>query len=107
MRTDWILDIEAFDQLRHLENYLIDEKSHGKKMSELYELVQYAGNVLPRLFVPTFFLKNNWKKNWENSKEISAYNSVVSFAIWPYKTTSAMSFVILQAKKIRKIVKIT
>ncbi len=42
-------DMEAFDQLRHLENYLLDEKSHGKKMSELYELVQYAGNVLPRL----------------------------------------------------------
>lgn len=40
--------MEAFDELRHLESYLIDEK-HGKRMAELYELVQYAGNILPRL----------------------------------------------------------
>lgn len=45
----WLLwDITVFDHLRHLELYLFEEK-HGKKMAELYELVQYAGNILPRL----------------------------------------------------------
>lgn len=40
----------VFDHLRHLESYLFEEK-HGKKMAELYEWVQYAGNILPRLYV--------------------------------------------------------
>ena len=40
----------VFDQLRHLENYLSDGK-HGRRMTELYELVQYAGNILPRLYL--------------------------------------------------------
>jgi vacuolar protein sorting-associated protein 35 len=42
--------METFDQLRYLDNYLQDEK-HGKRMAELYELVQYAGNILPRLYL--------------------------------------------------------
>jgi len=46
----YVLYIEAFDQLRNLESYLLEEK-HGKKMAELYELVQYAGNILPRLYL--------------------------------------------------------
>lgn len=42
----------AFDELRYLETYLYDERSkHKKKMSELYELVQYAGNIVPRLYL--------------------------------------------------------
>eukprot|EP01117_Protostelium_nocturnum_P004958 TRINITY_DN1795_c0_g1_i1.p1 TRINITY_DN1795_c0_g1~~TRINITY_DN1795_c0_g1_i1.p1 ORF type:complete len:786 (+),score=276.23 TRINITY_DN1795_c0_g1_i1:83-2440(+) len=46
----YVLYIEAFNQLRFLESYLLDEK-HEKKMAELYELVQYAGNILPRLYL--------------------------------------------------------
>lgn len=46
-------DITVFDNLRHLEIYLFEEK-HGKKMADLYELVQYAGNILPRLYVPKY-----------------------------------------------------
>jgi len=46
----YILYMDTFDQLRYLENYLQDEK-HGKRMAELYELVQYAGNILPRLYL--------------------------------------------------------
>lgn len=42
--------MQAFDQLRHLESFLSEEKQRGKKMSELYEVVQYAGNILPRLY---------------------------------------------------------
>eukprot|EP01118_Nematostelium_gracile_P013563 TRINITY_DN5141_c0_g1_i5.p1 TRINITY_DN5141_c0_g1~~TRINITY_DN5141_c0_g1_i5.p1 ORF type:complete len:732 (+),score=221.45 TRINITY_DN5141_c0_g1_i5:76-2196(+) len=46
----YALYIEASDQLRFLESYLSDNK-HGKRISELYELVQYAGNILPRLYL--------------------------------------------------------
>eukprot|EP01091_Cochliopodium_minus_P020388 TRINITY_DN8892_c0_g1_i1.p1 TRINITY_DN8892_c0_g1~~TRINITY_DN8892_c0_g1_i1.p1 ORF type:complete len:782 (-),score=256.05 TRINITY_DN8892_c0_g1_i1:69-2414(-) len=42
----------AFEQLRHLELFLYDEKiKNGKRIAELYELVQYAGNILPRLYL--------------------------------------------------------
>lgn len=43
------LDMSISDQLRHLEQFLLDEFEKGKKMSDLYELVQYAGNIVPRL----------------------------------------------------------
>lgn len=36
--------------LRDLERYLEEDK-HGKSMNELYELVQYAANILPRLYL--------------------------------------------------------
>jgi len=39
------------DELRHLELYLVDEFQKGKKVSDLYELVQYAGNIIPRLYL--------------------------------------------------------
>lgn len=39
------------DQLRHLEMYLLDEFNRGRKMADLYELVQYAGNIIPRLYL--------------------------------------------------------
>lgn len=37
------------DELRHLEAFLVDEFHKGHRMAELYELVQYAGNIVPRL----------------------------------------------------------
>ncbi len=39
------------DELRHLELYLVDEFQKGRKVADLYELVQYAGNIVPRLQV--------------------------------------------------------
>jgi len=39
------------DELRHLESYLVDEFEKGHKISDLYELVQYAGNIIPRLYL--------------------------------------------------------
>ena len=66
------------DQLRHLELYLLDEFQKGRKVninnnlkaftsvpqvSDLYELVQYAGNIVPRLYllitVGTVYIKTN------------------------------------------------
>ncbi|KAL6064706.1 Vacuolar protein sorting-associated protein 35 [Balamuthia mandrillaris] len=45
------LYMAAFNELRHLESFLAEERQKGKKMSELYEVVQYAGNILPRLYL--------------------------------------------------------
>ena len=39
------------DQLTHLEQHLVEEFEKGKKLHDLYELVQYAGNIIPRLLV--------------------------------------------------------
>lgn len=39
------------DELRHLELYLVDEFQKGRKVADLYELVQYAGNIVPRLYL--------------------------------------------------------
>ncbi|XP_064107288.1 vacuolar protein sorting-associated protein 35-like isoform X2 [Macrobrachium nipponense] len=39
------------DELRHLEMYLIDEFQKGHRVADLYELVQYAGNIVPRLYL--------------------------------------------------------
>ncbi|GFG38277.1 hypothetical protein Cfor_01909 [Coptotermes formosanus] len=39
------------DELRHLELYLFDEFQKGRKVADLYELVQYAGNIVPRLYL--------------------------------------------------------
>jgi len=44
------------DHLRYLEFYLAEGK-HGRSLSELYELVQYAGNIVPRfLYIDVFFV---------------------------------------------------
>nr|CAG4649927.1 EOG090X00QE [Sida crystallina] len=39
------------DELQHLEMYLLDEFQNGRKVADLYELVQYAGNIIPRLYL--------------------------------------------------------
>ncbi|KAF6041264.1 VPS35 [Bugula neritina] len=39
------------DEMRHLEIYLIDEWQKGRKVPDLYELVQYAGHIVPRLYL--------------------------------------------------------
>ncbi|GIL81964.1 hypothetical protein Vretimale_1517 [Volvox reticuliferus] len=41
----------VFDQLAHLEAFFSDERGKGRSYAELYELVQHAGNVLPRLYL--------------------------------------------------------
>lgn len=42
----------VFDALRHLSNYLYDAHTQGRHhLADLYELVQYAGNIVPRLYL--------------------------------------------------------
>src|SRR5437764_156926 len=41
-----------FDALRYLTTYLNDAHISGKHhLADLYELVQYAGNIIPRLYL--------------------------------------------------------
>lgn len=44
-------DMTVCDELRHLQIHLGEEFQKGKVVSDLYELVQYAGNIIPRLYV--------------------------------------------------------
>lgn len=44
-------DMAISDELHYLEVYLTDEFAKGRKVADLYELVQYAGNIIPRLWV--------------------------------------------------------
>jgi vacuolar protein sorting-associated protein 35 len=42
----------VFDALRHLSNFLFEAHTSGKHhLAYLYELVQYAGNIVPRLYL--------------------------------------------------------
>ena len=45
-------DMAVFDALRHLSNYLYDAHTQSRHhLADLYELVQYAGNIVPRLYL--------------------------------------------------------
>lgn len=47
-----LLDMAVFDALRHLTNYLYEAHTQSKHhLADLYELVQYAGNIIPRLYL--------------------------------------------------------
>ncbi|XP_059285300.1 vacuolar protein sorting-associated protein 35A-like [Lycium ferocissimum] len=45
------LYMRAFDELRKLEIFFKEETNRGCSIVELYELVQHAGNILPRLYL--------------------------------------------------------
>ncbi|TMW88113.1 vacuolar protein sorting-associated protein 35B-like isoform X1 [Solanum pennellii] len=45
------LYMRAFDELRKLEMFFREEDRHGCSVIDLYELVQHAGNILPRLYL--------------------------------------------------------
>jgi vacuolar protein sorting-associated protein 35 len=41
----------VFDELGYLESHFIEEHKKGRKMADLYESVQHAGNIVPRLYL--------------------------------------------------------
>ncbi|KAF9007922.1 vacuolar protein sorting-associated protein 35 [Cyathus striatus] len=46
------LYMAVFDALRYLSNYLYEAHTQGRQhLADLYELVQYAGNIVPRLYL--------------------------------------------------------
>ncbi|XP_014777339.1 vacuolar protein sorting-associated protein 35 isoform X1 [Octopus bimaculoides] len=62
-KTYYELYMAISDELRHLELYLVEEFQKGRKVADLYELVQYAGNIVPRLYllitVGVVYIKSN------------------------------------------------
>ncbi|XP_020529557.1 vacuolar protein sorting-associated protein 35B isoform X1 [Amborella trichopoda] len=45
------LYMRSFDELRRLEMFFKEETKRGCSIVDLYELVQHAGNILPRLYL--------------------------------------------------------
>jgi len=45
------LYMQIFQEMQHLHGYFSDKSRHGRKMIDLYESVQHAGNILPRLYL--------------------------------------------------------
>ena len=50
-REYYELYIAASDELTYLKSFFGDKSRHGRSCMELYELVQHAGNILPRLYL--------------------------------------------------------
>ncbi|XP_010413463.1 PREDICTED: vacuolar protein sorting-associated protein 35A isoform X2 [Camelina sativa] len=51
LRSYHLTNMRAFDELRKLEIFFMEETRRGCSVIELYELVQHAGNILPRLYL--------------------------------------------------------
>lgn len=45
------LYMQVFQEMQHLAAFFSDKSRHGRKMLDLYESVQHAGNILPRLYL--------------------------------------------------------
>lgn len=45
----YALYMKTFDELRYLEAFFVEENKRGRSNAELYEIVQHAGNILPRM----------------------------------------------------------
>jgi vacuolar protein sorting-associated protein 35 len=41
----------VFDELIFLENHFVEERRNGRKMADLYESVQHAAHIIPRLYL--------------------------------------------------------
>jgi vacuolar protein sorting-associated protein 35 len=50
-RNYYELYMSVCDQLQHLEQFLLIDFQKNKAFGNLYELVQYAGNIVPRLYL--------------------------------------------------------
>lgn len=49
--TYFTLFMQIFDELRLLEKYFSDEQKRGRKMKQLYQSVQQAGSIIPRIYL--------------------------------------------------------
>merc|ERR1719331_2291851 len=45
------LYMAVLDELTHMEQFFNEMRNSGKRMADLYELVQHAGNILPRMYL--------------------------------------------------------
>lgn len=81
-------DMRSFDELRKLEMFFKEETKRGCSVIDLYELVQHAGNILPRLWVRTPSLSANCQSVWHQIL-------VADFLLhWKFKISDFCDFVI-------------
>lgn len=45
------LYMQVFQEMQHLSTFFNDKSRHNRKMMDLYESVQHAGNILPRMYL--------------------------------------------------------
>jgi len=45
------LYMQVFQEMQHIGAFFSDKSRHNRKMLDLYESVQHAGNILPRLYL--------------------------------------------------------
>jgi len=64
------LYMQVFQEMQHLYAYFCDKSRHGRKMIDLYESVQHAGNILPRLYLLATVGAAYIKSNEAPAKEI-------------------------------------
>lgn len=50
-RNYYILFMAIFDYMRELQNYFKDDFRRGRRMIDLYQAVQHAPNIIPRLYL--------------------------------------------------------
>lgn len=50
-RNYYILFMAIFDYMRELEVYFKDDTRRGRKMADVYEAVQHAPEIIPRLYL--------------------------------------------------------
>merc|ERR1719446_1250647 len=60
----------VFDEMQHLKAFFGDKSRHGRKMADLYESVQHAGNILPRLYLLIIVGSVYIQSKETNAKEI-------------------------------------
>uniref|UniRef100_A0A7S1APQ6 Vacuolar protein sorting-associated protein 35 n=1 Tax=Noctiluca scintillans TaxID=2966 RepID=A0A7S1APQ6_NOCSC len=69
-KTYYELYMQVFNEMQHLAVFFGDRQRHGRKMSDLYESVQHAGNILPRLYLVVAVAKSYIESRDAPSKEI-------------------------------------
>jgi len=64
------LYMQVFQETQHLSAFFSDKSRHGRKYVDLYESVQHAGNILPRLYLLVTVSASYIKSKEEPAKKI-------------------------------------
>lgn len=64
------LYMQVFQEMQHLSNFFNDKSRHNRKMIDLYESVQHAGNILPRMYLLATVGASYIKSKEASAKEI-------------------------------------
>lgn len=64
------LYMQVFQEMQHLSNFFGDKSRHNRSYKELYESVQHAGSILPRMYLLATVGANYIKSKECSAKEI-------------------------------------